>query len=257
MALELTPSQLHMVDSSWAPVPMEMEAATAHTDNVYRRKARRAPRSAEKRAHSKPYSALTWQERRDLELKEAAAAAAAAAVADGARSSPYPVQKTKSVTAINSNSYSNSYSNSNCNSANRVDGPVTEAEIGAVQTLSCSTPLTMHKSKRRRGRRCTREQPPPAPRNLTQFIVAEHQSPDEPADPVEYLCSNVDGRQDSTSSCDTSADTFFDKTYEESLYDDLRHLSHEGLIDRIRARDRELEMLHEQLRALRAAHATP
>ena len=98
-------------------------------------------------------------------------------------------------------------------------------------------------------------QPPPAPRNLTQMIVAEHQSPDAPNE-LDDSFFLPESRHDSLSSCETTGENFFEKAYEESLYDDLRHMSHDGLIDRIRARDRELELLHEQLRTLRATRVS-
>lgn len=169
-----------------------------------RRKARRAPRK-DKRTF-KPYSVLTWQERKELDARESL--------------------------LLSPEKPNNSSNNSNnISSNNNGDSTITSPR---------------NSRHRKHGRKGAREQPPPAPRNLTQMIIAEHMSPDSPDEYDDAMLLNH-----SHTSSEESATDFFDKAYDEGLYDELADLNKEALIARIRQRDRELESLHEQLRQLR------
>jgi len=242
-------------------------------DAPKRRKARRAPRKdkrSEKRATFKPYSFLTWQERKELELKEAQEAQGMMMMiapsttpmdvasfplssVSAAPSAPSALSVFEPAAVVpcleNYGNNTNTTTTTDTINTNNFDS---NANVNGNNSLSNSN----NKNKKRRRNRHCREQPPPAPRNLTQMIVAERSSPDEPneLDDSFFIPSE---RQESISSCDTSGEGFFEKAYEESLYDELTDLNRDALIARIRERDRELELLHEELRALREAHLAP
>jgi hypothetical protein len=104
--------------------------------------------------------------------------------------------------------------------------------------------------KRRRRRGISREQPPPAPRITTQSILAERLSPKDP--PEESECNLEDPCDMSSRSSESSGDfeNYFEKAYAECIYDDLQHLNREALIERIRQRDSEIELLRAEIQAL-------
>lgn len=154
----------------------------------HRRKARRAPR--EKRLF-KPYSNLTWQERKQLQEKDDP-------------QSPDPA-------------------------------------------LSSSAPLASNErlgKRRRRRHNVSREQPPPAPKVTTQFILAERLPPRDPEDVEDLPEDSPEGSSDSSD--------YFDRAYETCFTDDLNDLKREDLIRLIRERDRELEALRAEVNELKA-----
>lgn len=103
------------------------------------------------------------------------------------------------------------------------------------------------KRKRRRTRQ-SREQPPPAPKVTTQLILAERLSPKDPEEP-NFVLDDPDSS--SGDSAQSPGENFFEKAFDECLYDDLQDLSREALIERIRTRDRELEQLRMEVQALK------
>ncbi len=164
---------------------------------------------------------MTWQERKELEARD---------------SSLLLSPDTNNTTATHTNNNNN---NTNNNTTATHTNNITDTNTNTI----ISPRVTRHRKHNRNG---AREQPPPAPRNLTQMIIAEHMSPDSAEEYDDAILLN----HSHTSSEDSAAD-FFDKAYDEGLYDELADLNKEALIDRIRQRDRELESLHEQLRLLR------
>ena len=150
--------------TSTGSAPAVAEAMPART----KRKARRAPRKKQ-RVGPKPYSDMTWEEKRDLEELDARKAdAAAIAIA---------------------------------------------AERGH------------RRKRRRRGGDRQREQPPPAPRNTTQFIVAQHGTASQPMDilpqPEDYDAAELgDPAMLAWGSADSFSDSDSDSNEDEDDGDD-------------------------------------
>lgn len=159
----------------------------------HRRKARRAPR--EKRQF-KPYSNLTWEERKELVARD-------------------------------------------------------EKQDGSAPVV-CALPARDERSGKRRRRRhnYTREQPPPAPRVTTQFILEERLPPRDPEDVPELP-------EDVMEAVSSDSSDYFDRAFETCFTDDLNGLEREELIRLIRERDHELAALRAEMGELKAGVRIP
>jgi hypothetical protein len=112
------------------------------------------------------------------------------------------------------------------------------------------------KRGRRRRNHGGREQPPPAPRNLTQAIVAQH-SPPAPEEPERDFLSDSFNSGGLLSPTQGHPEDDFEKAFESTIYDDLKHKSRADLIEELRRRDRQVEELRSLIRSAREAHSEP
>eukprot|EP00039_Didymoeca_costata_P001095 m.49696 g.49696 ORF g.49696 m.49696 type:complete len:284 (+) comp10624_c0_seq3:131-982(+) len=97
------------------------------------------------------------------------------------------------------------------------------------------------RGKRRRIGQRPREQPPPAPRNTTQFIAGtdrdrQFQNPTD----EEYYSEDVLERSTN------AAEDDFMEAYNDTMYNEMMSWTPEKLIQRIRDRDRDVDNLHSQ-----------
>jgi hypothetical protein len=221
-------------------MPMQgqpQQAAVAGSGGeVKKKKARRAPRKRPRQW--KPFSQLTWQERKALEEQEM-------------RKNQQQQQQQQPSGDIEEQPQQQQ----------QQQGPLPPPPQSQQQQAPISQPLPPQQqqqqqpqsqqqqqgsgvnsnNKRRKGPR-GREQPPPAPHVTTQLIMAErikqhpNNSPSPPGSPV-----SPSDTGDKDGSLDGVED--FEQAYDEYKYKDLEEADRRTLIERVRAQDKEIEHL--------------
>ena len=96
-----------------------------------------------------------------------------------------------------------------------------------------------------------REQPPPAPRNTTQFLATERG--EEFGNPEDSCDGDLPtSARDSELDRSLAADADFLSAYDAAIYEPLEAWSVRELIQRIRERDHDVDLLHAETRELRS-----